>query len=170
MGTGAAVIDAQIVSHEAGHAAAYIFLGRLPVRVRVDNPSLDSLVSGHVEFDFGEELSPEFASDLIVAVMLGPMCGPLSHEPWPPPFEELDHDHPVKDARQLALLARFLRLDEAGYRAHVANAQLIASDHDFKALHRLLARALHRIPDLDADQLRRLLGPQLETFHLEAAA
>ncbi len=162
------MIDERIAAHEAGHCAALVFLGRLPKVVRADNPY--GAYSGHLVFDCEDGIDRDMASNWIIATLMGPLCELGRETPWPPPFETLDPADPEDDVAHLAKLARYLRLDRPGYYGHVAVAAHIADCADFKGLHALIASALCRVPVLDADQLRRLIGPRtLAKFHLEEA-
>lgn len=154
------MIDQRIVGHEAGHAAAAIFLGRLPRAIRVDNPAGGAAVSGQVEFGLGDGMTRDLASDLLVTVLAGPICEPCRKDPWPPSFDELRPDHPSRDVAQLAILAKYLGLDARAYQGHVAIAYHIADTVPFKETQALLAAALSRVPVITAEQIRTLIGPE----------
>jgi hypothetical protein len=162
------MIDQRIAAHEAGHAAGLIFFGRMPRMIRVDNPDVGARFSGCVELDHGDGVTHDLAADWFVAILLGPICEPGRQESWPPTFDVLHREHLEGDVAQLAVLARYLKLDRAKYNAHVAIAYHVADTVPFKELHALLADAVCRVPALTGDQLRMLIGREaLAEFEIE---
>jgi hypothetical protein len=63
--------------------------------------------------------------------------------------------------QQLAVLADFLALDEEGWRSLVRQAEEIAGGAAFQHLVSLLASALEKLDELDSEQIRFLVGPEV---------
>jgi hypothetical protein len=160
-------VDPDVAVHEAGHTGGMLYLGRPPLRVRADHPDLDYNLSGVTEPDLGDGITREMASDLLLAVLLGPIAE--GEADWPPPWPlEVEADAPRSDASQLARLAKFMRLDGRQWLAYVAIAYHLADDPAFKALHALITEALHRAPVITGRQLVELIGPEWrERFEID---
>lgn len=149
--------------HEAGHVAGLVLRGRLPRRVTADWPKPG--IAGEMVVDWGDEgCTPDSAAAVAISVLLGPIAE--GNPSWPPtwPLEEDTRG----DERDLAILLRYLKVDEANYIALCAEARTLAKTPEFVRLVGLVARALELKDELDAGDLRRLLGPKiLHTYGIE---
>jgi hypothetical protein len=145
--------------HEAGHVAGSIMTGRMPAAVTADWPHLDTL--GITTSDIERyPISVEVAHSHLIESF----CGPLAQKRagWPLPWP-LDRKARTSDARQIALLADALELDEAEYREITDRAQEVAGSPDFHHIVGLVSRALEMRDPLDADDLGRLIPDRLLT-------
>jgi hypothetical protein len=141
--------------HEAGHAAAFVIGGWLPKQVTADRP--EEGTEGWVSPDWdGESISPQRAADVAIAVLMGPLA--VGEPGWPPEWP-IDPDV-AGDQRQLAFCCRYLKLDEDGYFSLVKQAHELAGSREFIRLRDLIARALELKDELDADDLRWLVGSE----------
>ena len=112
-------------------------------------------ILGEMELDWeAEGLDPKSARRLMIAIFLGPIAE--GREDWPP-SSPLDPDGD-NDSRQLALLADYLKLQEADWRHLVAEAEVISTTPTFQRLVGLLSRALELADELDAAEIRALIG------------
>ena len=145
---------ARTARHEAGHCAALLMKGRLPLKATADWPT--STAFGFVQPDWGEGIDPAGARDLAVAIILGPLASPEMEKPWPPEWRP-DPDA-TGDAGQLGRCVRWLKLDEGDYYEIVNEAHTLARSPEFNELVDLLARALELKDELSADDLRWLIG------------
>ena len=154
-----------------GLLARHMDNGRLPRIVRADNHRADFDYSGKTNPDLGDGIDRDLAGDLMLSVLLGPICeGDAS---WPPLWDDLDRA-PFKtatgDALALVRLVEYPDMDEDGYDGMVGVALHVA-DASFKAIHALIADGLERAPFITGPQLRHLLGPEVvATFLAEEVA
>jgi hypothetical protein len=154
----------RIALHEAGHVAGLLMSGRVPARVSIDWPEAKS--AGLTSNDFeAYGVSRDSAPDFIVAILLGPLAE--AQPSWPPEWP-LDQDATDRDARQIAILAEYGRLDERGWYSLVRQAHEIASGAAFKHLVFVIASALEKLDELDSEQIRFLVGPETcRTYGIE---
>jgi hypothetical protein len=144
-----------VARHESGHVAGLIIACRwLPRRVTADRPA--ERILGQMELDWATEgLNPKLARGLAIAIVLGPISE--GREDWPPAWP-LDPDDGDNDARQLGVLADYLKLEEADWGLIVAEARVIATTPTFHRLVGLIGRALELADQLTADDIRHLIG------------
>jgi hypothetical protein len=134
-------------AHEAGHAAMCILLG-VPVRL-VD-------VTGD-ETALGRTMHEGADGDLAtrMTIILGGLVESAEsiHDlpAWP-----LDPDHGATDERRLALLAKALNLDRAGYSEIVDDALDRWESPAYKRLHAAISHALEHHGQLDAHALAQI--------------
>ena len=148
---------AEVARHEAGHAAWEVLNGRLPLSVTIDWP--ETWVFGRVRLDLRHYgVNPETAPGMIIGIMLGPLAEGMAGWPlgWP-----LDPDPLDQDARQIAILAEYLELDEDGWDSLVRQAVTVSESEAFTDLVRLLSYGLERVEEVNQDQLRFLIGPDV---------
>jgi hypothetical protein len=146
-------VDRQRVAvHEAGHVAGLIIACRwVPERVTADRP--DERTLGRMTLNWSTRgLNPKLARGVALAIMLGPIAEGSEPPAWP-----LDPDGD-NDARQLALLADYLKLEEADWRLLVAEAQTISIAPAFQRIVGLISRALELADELSAADIRELIG------------
>ena len=125
--------------------------------VTADQP--EAGLAGRMVCDLSEDgVSPDTAEDFMVVAMAGPIAGDLgtSLSEWP-----LDPESSIGDNRALAVLAGFLGLDESVYREVVDRAFRLAAEPDFVQLVRVIGYALERLYELDQEQIRFLIGPDI---------
>ena len=134
--------------HEASHASACVWFGGRP-------PEFVSRTTGHGWP--GEEVGRCYAPiideigcrDVVVALV-----GDSSEDApdWPPAFDDAR-----KEKREaLATLIRVLHLTEEVYSELVTAARELLDDDDFCRLRDALARALHRVPRLEREDIEAL--------------
>jgi hypothetical protein len=97
----------------------------------------------------------------MIAILLGPLAE--RGEDWPPAWP-LDPDG-EGDARQLAVLASYLRLTEADWRLIVTEAEVVSTTPTFRRLVGLIGRALELKDQLSTDDLRWLIGAKTLRQH-----
>jgi hypothetical protein len=143
-------------NHESAHVVGFIAAtGRVPLEVRVDRPDLN--IAGRCTIDLDD-------AKLEYGHLIGTLMGPLAEGKvirWPPSKDA------VGDERNAALLVEHLGLGEHEYRAALAFADHLLTEHQTRGMHALIAHALSRVPVLNAAQLRELLAPYLEHFDIE---
>jgi hypothetical protein len=153
----AAYDRARLARHEAGHTVGLILSGRVPARVSADWPFEG--VQGVTTLDFSDDgITPDSAPDFALMILLGPLAEAKPGWPleWP-----LDQNASSRDARQLAVLADYLDLDEEGWRSLVRQAEEIAAGAAFRHLVSVIAAALEKLDELDSEQVRFLVGPEV---------
>ena len=110
--------------------------------------------------DWGDGVTPQAAADVAISILMGPIAE--GAESWPPAWP-LDPDADG-DEGQLATCLRYLKFDdESEYRALVREAHVLARTAEFQRVVWLTSRALELTDELDADDLRRLLGEKTLT-------
>jgi hypothetical protein len=147
--------------HEAGHTAAELMAGRLPLSVTADWPKTQ-IVDGRRHDTFGEMLhdpeevvmSKAMAPESIVTTLCGPLAEGVPIPQWP-----LESSAGTGDERKLATLATYLELDEEGWDSLVNRARDLTPSRAFRRLVGLITSALERCDELDADDLAFLIGP-----------
>ncbi len=147
----------RVARHEAGHSAASLMSGRVPAEVRIDWP--EERLFGYMRRDLTTDgVNPESAPDLIVMLLCGPLAEGKAGWPieWP-----LHKDAADEDARQCAVLADYLGLDEAGWLALVKQANELSKSPAFKHLLGLIASALEKVDTLSGEEIRFLVGPEV---------
>ena len=139
--------DVSTAVHEASHAAAAIMLGRHIDHVLVEpGHTWPGEQTGHAGVRIGDR----------VELSQVPICliGYLSvgRPGWPPPFEA------ALDERLEALGTVLLRLGvtEEAYEELVALTRELLADRDFTRLRNAIARALSRVPRLEAEDVEAL--------------
>jgi hypothetical protein len=163
--------DLNAAAHEAGHAAGLIWSGRVPLAAAIGpGAGLDN--AGDVTPDLGDDgLTKTMGVDLVLTILLGPLCEITDRGPWPPAFHALDgraaHRAWSADQSKLALLVGWLKLDASDYAALVAIAEHLTADPEFKSLHAVIAAGLSRVSKLSGDDLRFLIGPKRVATYLE---
>jgi hypothetical protein len=146
-----------VARHEAGHVAAWLLSGRVPASVTIDWP--EPHVFGRMTRDRTVDgVSPENAADFMLSILLGPLAE--AQPGWPPEWP-LDPHAKDQDARQLAILADYLDLDEDGWFSLVKQAQYVAKSEAFKRMVAVIASALERVDSLSAEEIRYLVGPSV---------
>jgi HK97 family phage prohead protease len=146
--------------HEAGHVAGLALAGRLPLEARADWP--EAGLAGRVKIDWGDDgVTPEAARDIAVGVMCGPLAEGSPLPEWP--LDDGQASDP--DAEQLALLAKYLKLDAAGWDALVQEAHTLVASAGFKHICPLVEAALTSLDAVDTDELRYLLGDLVTKYH-----
>ena len=144
----------RIARHEAGHAAAMIMAGWLPLRATANWPESSAL--GEVEPDFRDGLDPVNVRNLAVAILLGPLAEPDLWKPWPPQWRP---DRRLRgDEGQLARCVEWLDADEGDYYEMCREAHNLSRRPEFTELVDLISRALELKDELSADDLRWLIG------------
>ena len=109
--------------------------------------------------DFSNDgINPGSARDLIVMILLGPLAE--SKQGWPVKWP-LDRNAASRDAQQLAVLADYLDLDGEGWLELVRQAEETAAGAAFNHLVSVIASALEKLEELDSEQVRFLLGPEV---------
>ena len=117
-------------------------------------------VAGEMRVDWGDGVTPRAAADVAISILMGPIAE--GAESWPPAWP-LDPDVDG-DEGQLATLLAYLKFDgESEYRALVREARVLARTAEFRRVVWLTSRALELKDELDADDLRRLLGEKTLT-------
>ncbi len=140
-------------AHEGGHAALLVMCGRLPTRVEANHAELG--IWGRVEIAWhGEELDRDAVADLILAIHAGPLYAGATGWPpkWPP---DLGADG---DEGQLAACVNYLGYDRSDADTAFVRAAALTATKEFNQLAALIARALELAGELDADELRELIG------------
>jgi hypothetical protein len=141
--------------HEAGHVAAELMAGRLPLAVTADWP-YTQIVDGVRQDTFGamrhNGVSEATAPEFVVTILCGPLAEGVPIPQWP-----LD-DVARGDEGQLANLAAYLELDEEGWDSLVSQARELAEGRAFRHLVGLITTALERCDELDGDDLAFLIG------------
>jgi hypothetical protein len=153
----AAYDRARLSRHEAGHVAGLILTGRVPARVSADWPYEGA--QGVTTLDFSNDgINPGSARDFIVMILLGPLAE--AKQGWPLKWP-LDRNAANRDAQQLAVLADYLDLDGEGWLELVRQAEETAAGAAFNHLVSVIAAALEKLEELDSEQVRFLLGPEV---------
>jgi hypothetical protein len=148
---------ALLTRHEAGHVAGLVLSGRVPARVGADWPF--EAVQGVTTLDFSDDgINPDSARDFMLMILLGPLAE--ERPGWPPEWP-LDRNSESRDAQQLAVLADYLGLDEEGWVSLVRQAEETAAGAGFKQMVNLIASALEKLDELDSEQVRFLIGPEV---------
>jgi hypothetical protein len=157
---------ARLARHEAGHTAGLILTGRVPAWVSADWPFEG--IQGVTTLDFSNGgVNPDTAPDFALMILLGPLAEERAGWPleWP-----LDPDAASKDAQQLAFLVGYMGIGPAGWRELVRRAEEVAASAPFKQLVNLIASALEELEELDSEQVRFLIGPEVcRTYDIEPA-
>ena len=109
----------------------------------------------HVE---GDEDDPEGARIMALSILLGPLAAADSPVAWPPEWPPGEAGPRAPDERRLAKCVAHLEMDEDGYLALIREAHAMARSPEFTELVGLVARALELKDELDAADLRWLLG------------
>jgi hypothetical protein len=143
--------------HEAGHVAGLIMSGRVPASVTIDRP--EEGIWGLTTVDLtADGVAPDTAADFAMALLLGPLA--VAQPGWPPEWP-LDPQTKDEDARQLAVLADYMKIDESGWLALVKRANEVAKSSAFKDLVAVVSLALEKLEALDSEEIRFLIGPEV---------
>jgi hypothetical protein len=149
-----------IATHEAAHTVGCIVAcGMVPSRVRVDHPDVGI---GGITTANWEEHSPDF--NYLVATLMGPLSEGHRIE-WKPSKDGRIRED---DERIAARLVEHLGLERHHFFDALATADYLLARDDVRAMVRLIAVALDRVPVLNERQLRELLGPELLDPYLES--
>jgi hypothetical protein len=140
--------------HEAHHAAGLCLAGMVPEQARIDWPTKTN--AGHVLIDWNHKPTREAAEPVLIAVLLGPMSDGPAFD-WPIDPDRVDESL-GQDAEHAARLAKYLKLDHAGWAHVVWKARQLARREDFRRLVVAIADELERVEVLYADDLRRLMA------------
>ena len=140
------------VEHEAAHVAAAIVLGIGVKEVRVaDIPEKGTLGIVHFEHI---ELTPEVVRKRAMITIAGPLGERKPGWPWPP-LEDAEATH---DEKQLAAMARYLKLDAKGWRELCVDAMKLIATREFCALENAFRFALERWPVLDQAAVKEIVA------------
>jgi hypothetical protein len=144
-----------IAQHEAHHASALCIQGMVPECVRTDYPSATEF--GRVTIDWGDRVTRDKATRVLVAIFLGATTEGFEGWDWP-----IDVDRVPTGARYDAERARYLahtylKLGPVDWSYVRWQASQIARDQKFRRLVVAIADELEWREVLYADDLRKLM-------------
>jgi hypothetical protein len=141
--------------HEAHHCAVLCMAGMVPKTVRTDWP--DATTLGQCRIDWGDDgATREKAVHVLISVLAGPMAdGETWKDNWPIDPGRVSV-HARSDAEHAARLAKFLRLDHAGWLHTVWRTRRLLASPAFRRLVVVIADRLEHVEYLDADDLVQL--------------
>ena len=140
----------RVAAHEAGHAVAAVLLG---VPVLLIDVVGDATASGRVRHGLEQVSDSEDARKRMLLILAGPIMAAQSWDEVPDwPLET----HRSTDERNLAMLAGYLGLDEAGYRELFLEALKLTLTDEFCHLHRAVSGCLDFTTRIGPELLEQL--------------